>query len=102
MAKKSSLPVAPVAPKPPDAEQLRRVREHDWDKAVTAANVEYSNATLGAWNHYCAALRDDSTKPGDRLWGKTRDYDEKYDRERDAAVKRFNQVTEAAAKKLAN
>lgn len=93
MRRKSHPSVALTAPKELDLEQLQILKDREWDKVVAAANVEYNAAMLGAWNRYVTALKADPTKPGDKMWGTHRDYDEQYDQDRIAAVRRFNRAT---------
>ncbi len=102
MARKKSHP--PTQPTPAlvvfDPEKAQKALEAEWDKAITAANVEYQRNMDTAWRKYVSALKADPTKPGEALWGKERDYDRQYDKDQRTALDRFNAASSAADKQL--
>ena len=106
--KKLTAPTAVVTVPVFDAETIsrtnrernRKTAEAEWDKTLTVASGDYSAAMEGAWRKYVIALKADPTKPGDALWGKERDYDKEYDRDRQIALGKWNRTTQAASEKL--
>lgn len=81
-------------------ERARKAADAEYDKALSTASADYTAGMEAAWRKYVIALKADPTKPGDKLWGHERDYDRQFDEDRATALKRWETVTNAAAKKL--
>jgi hypothetical protein len=87
--------VSPLATGPAAQLRARRDADYAWDKAQQEAQRAYDMLTHGAWQRYITAL-----KAHGKAKSAGTDFDRQYDREREMALKGWQDASRTADKKL--